>query len=149
VPAWGRLKPARILFRKIFDAADVCAGGGRQIGHGFGSVDLFGPTLVFFIDRLAFVKNGLVGRKFVVNLALVFVADAYFDRRNAGQDIELGQDDVAEAVYSSCVSQYNRIEPAASTAAAGGGAVFGADFGAYACRPHLRVPSGTDRNRPG
>src|SRR5207247_279277 len=73
------------------------------------------------------------------------VPDADLDLRQSGKDVELVEDDAADAVHLDRVAQRHEIEPAASPLASGRRAVFTAALNEMCA--HLIVQLGRQRTR--
>ncbi len=77
---------------------------------------------------LAWWKIGLVARDGVVAVAFVLVGDADLDGVEGAEHVELGDDEVGQAVDLDRVAHDDAVVPAGASLSAGGGAVLVADL---------------------
>ena len=98
----------------------------RQVVEGAASVMSSDQPGELLVDRLRVVEVGLVERELVEALAVDLVRDADRDLLPAGQHVELGQDEVGDAVDPGRVARDRGVEPAAAAGTAGRRAVLAA-----------------------
>ena len=99
----------------------------RQVVEGLGLGDVLGPARQRLVDRLGVVEVGLAVRQFLDPLAVDLVRHADRDPLPAGEHVELGEEEVGEAVDPGRVAGDDRVEPAAAAVTAGGDAALAAD----------------------
>src|SRR5581483_9616050 len=102
------------------------------------------PALELLVDRLRPVEEGLMRRDVVEQLPIGSVAGAYADPGESGQDVELGQEELREAVQAARVPNDHSVEPAATPLAAGRRTELPTALThAVAVRPHVLGREGT------
>ena len=113
---------------ELLQAEDVVLGFLREFFEGGAAGDVLVPGRHRFVDGGGVVEVGLGQRHFVVADAVDVVGDADRDFADAGEDVELGQEVVGEAVDAGGVAGDDGVVPAAAALAAGVHADFAAGF---------------------
>src|SRR5215472_12681164 len=104
----------------LLDRPDVGARGGGEVLEHLGGGDVLNPAVQVLVDRLGMVELGLRHRDVVVPLAVHVIGDADRDLVEAGQHVELGDEQVGDAVHPGGVPRDHRVEPAGAPGSAGG-----------------------------
>src|SRR5204862_4301240 len=79
------------------------------------------PALHLLVDGLRAVEQRLVRREVLVEVAIRAVARADLQRLEPGEDVELRQEELGQAVQSRGVAEDHRVEPSALPTATGDG----------------------------
>src|SRR4029453_16445435 len=80
------------------------------------------PPLQLFVHRLRPMEQRLVRRDVLEGLGTGNVSGTDLDRAEPRQHVELGEEDLGQAVQASCVPNEDGVEPSAPSLASGGGA---------------------------
>src|SRR5215469_185546 len=104
----------------LLDRPDVGPGRGGEILKHLGAGDVLDPAVQVLVDRLGMVELGLRHRDVVVPLAVHVIGDADRDLVEAGQHVELGDEQVGDAVHPGGVPRDHRVEPAGAPGSARG-----------------------------
>src|SRR5665647_407474 len=107
----------------LLERQDVPLGVDGQLLEGPAAGDVLPPAVELLEHGRRVVEVALVGRHLVEPLAPDVVGHADRDLRQAGEHVELGQDQVRQAVDPSRVARNDGVVPAAPAGAAGGHAV--------------------------
>src|SRR5699024_1182238 len=99
-------------------AVHVATGVLRQLVAGAGPGEVLRPTGQGLVDRHGVVELGLRHRHLAVDHAVYVVAGADRHLVDPGEDVELGQHDVGEAVDAHGAPDHQRVVPAAAAGAA-------------------------------
>src|SRR6478736_5776041 len=111
---------------ELLDAQHVGLGVGGQVLEAAAAGDVLPPAVELLVDRRRVVEVGLVDRHLVVAHAADVVGDADRDLLEAGEDVELGDDEVGDAVDARGVAADDGVHPAAAARTARRRAVLGA-----------------------
>src|SRR4051812_35312706 len=101
------------------DGADVGLRLLRQVLEAAAAGDVLGPAVELLVDRRCMVEVGLRHRHLVVPYAVHVVRDADRDLLAAGQGVELGEDEVGDAVHASGVPGDDGVVPTTAAWSAG------------------------------
>ncbi len=108
-------------------ASTYALGRGGQVLEAADAGDVLGPALEVLVDRRRVVEVRLADRHLVEPPPVDVVGDADRDAGEAGEGVELGDDEVGDPVHALGVAGDDRVVPAAAAGAAGRGAVLVAD----------------------
>lgn len=112
----------------LFDALEVGAGVGGEVFWGACAGDVLGETGECFVDGCGAGEVGGVGEEAIDALIVEFVCDAEFEFGESGEDIEEHDREGIGGVDHRAVAERDEVEPAASSWAPCGGAVFASAF---------------------
>src|SRR5215211_1241912 len=104
---------------ELGDALEIRARGLREVLGRACAGEVFGPAVELLVDRFGRMEQRLVRRHVLVRLTFGAVRRADLHRLEPGQDVELRDEQLGEAVDASGVSQYDRVEPPAPPLAPG------------------------------
>src|SRR5215475_6702777 len=111
---------------EVLDRLDVMLRGRGQVSERSGLRDVLPPPVEVLVDRLGVMELGLRHRDVVVALAVDFVGHAYRHLAEAGQHVELGDEEVGDPVDPGGIPCDDGVEPAGAPRAARGHAVLAA-----------------------
>src|SRR3954454_22328028 len=101
------------------DGADIGLRFLRQVLEAAAARDVLGPAVELLVDRRCVMEVGLRHRHLVVPGAVHVVRDADRDLLAAGEGVELGEDEVGDAVHAGGVPTDARVLPATPARATG------------------------------
>ena len=130
-------------------AGEVGAGLGGQVAERVMAPRSSGHPRRVLVHRLGLVEDRLVGRKILVLLALVAVGRAQLKLLQAGQDVELGHEQLGERVHPGRVPEQHGVEPPAAPGPPGRSCRTRGPSRPADLRSRSRPRWGTARSRPG